>query len=118
MRSLDARVRELEERTPRDGEGMLILIRALVGAENSKLGAAREVHYDPIGLTSMSEDRHWPRKPGESVEALTERVEAELKAEGHTGYMVREMYVGDQMDAASAISGNDVAGDVHHSSSE
>lgn len=95
MQSLEARVRQLEERTPRDDGDMLIVIRALVGVDDSKGGAERAVHYDPIGLKSMREDRHWPRKPGESVEALTARVKAELHAEGHKVYMVREMYQGD-----------------------
>ena len=92
MPSLEARVRQLEERTPRDDADMLIIIRALVDVDDSKLGAERPVRYDPIGLKSMREDRHWPRKPGESVEALTARVKAELLAEGHKVYVVREEY--------------------------
>eukprot|EP00952_Eustigmatos_sp_NYUAD-ZCMA_P001395 6219-Eustigmatos_ZCMA.PRE.1 len=101
MPSLEARVRQLEERTPRDDGDMLIIIRALVGVDGAKLGADRAVRYDPIGLQSMREDRQWPRKPGESVEALTARVKAELQAEGHKVYMVREMYEGDHMHVAS-----------------
>jgi hypothetical protein len=92
MPSLEARVRQLEERTPSDGADMLIIIRALVGVDDSKLDAERAVRYDPIGLKSMREDRHWPRESGESVEALTARVKAELQAEGHKVYVVREMY--------------------------
>ena len=101
MPSLDTRVRQLEERTPRDDADMLIVIRALVGVDGSKLGADRTVRYDPIGLKSMREDRQWPRKPGESVEALTKRVKGELRAEGHKVYMVCEMYEGDHMHVAS-----------------
>lgn len=33
--------------------------------------------------TRSSPDRQWPRKPGESVEALTARVKSELWGEGH-----------------------------------
>jgi hypothetical protein len=50
------------------------------------------VRYDPIGLKSMRDDRQWPRKPGESVESLTARVKAELRAEGHKVYVVLEEY--------------------------
>jgi hypothetical protein len=101
MRSLDARVRQLEQQAPREDGDMLIIVRALVGVDNSKLGADREVRYDPIGLKSMREARHWSRKPGESVEALKDRVKAELLAEGHKVYVVCEMYDDDQMDVAS-----------------
>lgn len=101
MPSLEARVRQLEERSPSDDTDMLIIIRALVGVDDSKLGADRPVRYDPIGLESMRDDRHWPRKPGESVEALTARVKAELRTEGHKVYMVCEMYEGDHMHVAS-----------------
>ncbi|WP_139146997.1 hypothetical protein [Hydrogenophaga sp. PML113] len=80
---------------------MLIIIRALVGVDDSKLGADRAVRYDPIGLKSMREDRQWHRRAGETVEALTARVKAELQAEGHKVYMVREMYEGDRMHVAS-----------------
>lgn len=92
MPSLEARVRQLEERAPRDDGDMLIIIRALVGVDDSKLGADRAVRYDPTGLKSMREDRQWPRKPGESVEAMNARVKAELRAEGHKVYMVCEEY--------------------------
>lgn len=102
MPSLEARVRQLEGRTPRDGDDMLIVIRALVGVDNSKSGVDREARYDPIGLKSTHEDRYWPRNPGESVEAMTERVEAELHVEGHAVYMVSEMYFGDPVGVTSA----------------
>jgi hypothetical protein len=92
MPSLEARVRQLEVRTPRDDGDMLIVVRALVGVDNTKVGIERAVHYDPIGLKSMQEDRHWPRKLGESVEALTARVQTELRAEGHKVYVVCEEY--------------------------
>ncbi|MBN9370974.1 hypothetical protein [Hydrogenophaga sp.] len=100
MPSLEARVRQLEERAPSEDGDMLIIIRALVGVDDSKLGADRPVRYDPIGLRSMREDRHWPRKAGESVEALNARVKAELQAEGHKVYTVREMYDAEQLDVA------------------
>ena len=92
MPTLEARVRQLEERAPREDGDMLIIIRALVGVDDSKLGADRAVRYDPIGLKSTREDRHWFREPGESVEALKARVHAELLAEGHKVYMVCEQY--------------------------
>lgn len=97
MRMLEARVRQLEERTPRDDGDMLIIIRALVGVDDSKLGADREVRYDPIGLKSMRDDRQWSRKPGESVEALTARVKAELRADEHKVYTVREVYEAERL---------------------
>lgn len=95
MQSLEARVRQLEERTPRDDGDMLIVIRALVDVDDSELGPNRAVRYEPIGLKSMRDDRRWDRKPGESVEALSDRVKAELKAEGHKVYAVRELYEGE-----------------------
>lgn len=98
MPSLEARVRQLEERAPREDGDMLIIIRALVGVDDSKLGADRPVRYDPIGLRSMRDDRHWPREPGESLEALTARVKVELQAEGHKVYTVREVYRSEEED--------------------
>ncbi|MGC4394480.1 hypothetical protein [Hydrogenophaga sp. T2] len=97
MPTLEARVRQLEEQAPRDDEEILIIIRALVGVDESELGPDRAVRYKPVGLESMREDRHWPRKPGESVEALTARVKAELRTEGHKVYLVREVYDREQV---------------------
>ncbi len=99
MPTLEARVRQLEEQAPRDDEEMLIIVRALVGVDDSELGPDRAVRYKPVGLKSMREDRHWPRKPGESVEALTARVKAELRSEGHKAYVVREVYDREQLEA-------------------
>lgn len=92
MATLEARVRQLEAQTPMDKDGMLIIVRALVGANYSTLGPDRVVSYEPIGLRSMRDERRWPRRQGESVEALTARVKAELQAEGHKTYLVCEEY--------------------------
>jgi hypothetical protein len=99
MPTLEARVRQLEERAPRDDGDMLIIISALVGVDESTLGVDRPVRYDQIGLKSMYDDRHWPRRPGELVEALKARVHAELVPEGHKVYMVREVYRSEEADS-------------------
>lgn len=92
MPTLEARVRQLEEQAPRDDEEMLIIVRALVGVDDSELGPDRAVRYEPIGLKSMRDERRWDRQPGESVDALTARVQTELRAEGHKVYVVCEEY--------------------------
>lgn len=91
MPTLEARIEQLEEKIGVDGP-MLLIIRAMVGVDDSKTGSERAIHHDPIGLKSMRDERRWPRMPGEKVETMTERVKAELQAEGHKVYSVCEEY--------------------------
>lgn len=92
MPNLEARVRQLEERAQPEAQPMVIIIRALVGSDPDKLGAAREIRQEPVGLRSMRDERSWLRMPGESVRALIDRVEAELQAEERRVQMLCEQY--------------------------
>lgn len=96
MPTLEARVGQLEEKLGTNCSPMVLIIRAMVGVDDTKTGPERQVRYEPIGLKSMRDGgRSWPRMPGEKVEAMTERVKAELQAEGHKVYSVCEEYARD-----------------------
>jgi hypothetical protein len=89
--NLEKRVEQLEQRIATSDDFMLVVISLLL-ADPEKIGPERAIHREVVGYSALWRDRKWDRHEGESPEELRARLEAELKAEGHTAYGVCERY--------------------------
>ncbi|AMO23982.1 hypothetical protein GCM10027034_19110 [Ramlibacter solisilvae] len=83
--------------TPDD---FMLVVISTVGCDPDKIGPERAIYYEATGYRAAGRDREWIREPGESVEALKDRVESDLKAEGHKHFVVHECYGPEQASPA------------------
>lgn len=90
--SLAKRVEELERK--QGGGEFLLLVIQWVGCNPEKLGPERVIERSPIGYRTS--DRQWLAAPGESLESVKARIEADARAEGLMVLGVRECYEEEQ----------------------
>lgn len=89
--SLEKRVIQLEQRLGSPDDFVLFVISAL-GCDPAKIGPERVIEREVVGYSASGRSREWSRDPGETAAALKERVERDVRAEGHKVYVVCECY--------------------------
>lgn len=88
--NLEKRVEQLEHRI--QPEATMILILAWVGCDPEKSGSERAIRREVAGYSASGRDGGWWRAPGESVEQLKARMQADVRSEGCKVYVVWECY--------------------------
>jgi len=92
--NLEKRVEQLEHRIGKADDEFVLMVICALGCDPDKLGAERAIHYPVVGYSAIGCNRKWLPAEGESIAALKERMEKELRSEGHKVFAVAECYEG------------------------